>query len=462
MPESSHPQAREQPENLVRRLAAKLRHHVLWDALFIAVPPVAAAGYGIWLLLQTARLGGGGAIFGAAIVAVAGSYAIVRRYRPFVPTISAVARMIDQRAGTKDHFLTLSTLDGGACPPSFWSRLQRDTADFVARVEPRRDFPYRLKRSAYWSAGLSIVVAVLLQFLLPLALPVAHSGALEVRLHELARELAARPGLRALARELDAVAAKLDDPKMTQQEKQALAQQLEKKIEEQQKKEEQKDNRDLLGQAAGALEGIEQQQVASGQEQQKDQQKGAGGIQSNLPQKGEGESKQNQGGDGKGDSTAQLSTDLQQGKSGQGNPKEPGSEKNQQQAGSEKNDQPDPNRPGQEQKKEQLGKTQGGSKEGAGREKASEEPPPQGSPPAERFYSSGEGKEGIKGAGYVTVQLPEEIAADAKGENRATKDSKSGRTRTQVPVSNAPLPAHVPNAPTEKQPVPIEYRGMIR
>jgi len=197
---------------------------------------------------------------------------------------------------------------------------------------------------------------------------------------------------------------------------------------------------------------MEQQQVASGNEQQKDQQKGAGGIQSNLPQQGQGESKQNQGGSGdsKSDSSAQLSPDLQQGKSGQGNPKEPGLEKNQQQGDAQKNNQPDPNRPGKEQNKEQMGKTQGGSKEGAGREKASEEPPPQGAPPADRFYQTGEGKDGIKGARYVTVQLPEEIAADAKGESRTTKESKGGKARTQVPVSNVPLPAHVPNAATEK------------
>ncbi len=42
------------------------------------------------------------------------------------------------------------------------------------------------------------------------------------------------------------------------------------------------------------------------------------------------------------------------------------------------------------------------------------------------------------------------------------KESKGGKARTQVPVSNVPLPAHVPNAATEKQQVPIEYRGMIR
>ncbi|HYJ16225.1 MAG TPA: hypothetical protein VE170_12095, partial [Candidatus Limnocylindria bacterium] len=105
---------------------------------------------------------------------------------------------------------------------------------------------------------------------------------------------------------------------------------------------------------------------------------------------------------------------------------------------------------------------QGPEKDGAGKNQASEEPP-QGAPPAERFYKAGEGKEGIKGAGYVTVQLPEDLAADSKGQGKPTKAGATGnRARPQVPVSNAPLPAHVPNAPTEKQQMPIEYRGIIR
>jgi hypothetical protein len=112
--------------------------------------------------------------------------------------------------------------------------------------------------------------------------------------------------------------------------------------------------------------------------------------------------------------------------------------------------------------KEQAGKTQGGSKEGAGKQQASDQPPPQGVSPADRLYPSGEGKQGLQGAGYVTVQLPEEIAADGKFESRPSKDSKSGRSRSQIPVSNVPLPAHIPNAASEKQQLPIEYRGMIR
>jgi hypothetical protein len=60
------------------------------------------------------------------------------------------------------------------------------------------------------------------------------------------------------------------------------------------------------------------------------------------------------------------------------------------------------------------------------------------------------------------VQLPEELAAEGKGVGQK-KESKGGKTPgSQVPVSNIPLPKHVPDAPAEKQQMPLEYRGIIR
>jgi hypothetical protein len=310
----------------------------------------------------------------------------------------------------------------------------------------------------------SLAAAILFHFMIPVAGSVIRPVSVQQQLRQVAAKMAQKESLKPLAQELQALAAKLDDPKATPAEKQAAAQEIEKKIEQQMKKEEQKENRDLLSQAANSLKGTEQQQSSSGDEQKKDQDKGGGGIQSNLPQEGKGEGQQNQGGgsDSKGEQSAQTSKDMKQGTSAQGNPKEKGDEKNQQAQGDAKNDQRDPNQPGKEQNQEKVGKTQGASKEGAGKNQSPEEPP-QGAPPAERFYKAGEGKEGLKGTGYVTVQLPEDLVADSKAEGKATKDGgKGNRARPQVPVSNAPLPAHVPNAPTEKQQMPIEYRGIIR
>jgi len=449
-------------EYLLSGLIARLGHHALWDALLIFLPPVLALIYGCILLAQAAWFGQVTA-FGIALMMLGvATVAVVFRYRPLVPNLTTAAHLFDERAGAQDHFLTLATIDSTNTPESLVARLRRETAALGAQVELKRDFPYQPKRSAYWSLGGSLLFAILLPFLVPIADSIVHPASVSQRLIRLAEKMAQTPKLAELSRELKALAAKLDEPKIPPEEKQTALKELEKKVEEQQKKEQENPQQDLLGQAKSELKNAEQEQTASGQEPQKDQQQGGGSVQSTLPKEGQGESKQSQGsgGDEQGEMNAQLSKDGQQGKSAQGNPKEPGSEKNQQQ-GDAKGNQPDPNQRAKDQKQDKLDKNQGGTKDGAGKNQASEEPPA-GAPPSERFYQAGEGKDGVKNAHYVKVQMPEDVIADSKGESRSAKESKAGRAHSQVPVSNLPLPAHLPNAPTEKQQMPIEYRGIIR
>ena len=463
---SSRPSNHEGPENVVHRLVALLSRHVLWDALLIFVPPAAALMSVVVVLFRFAWLNQYAALLTAALILALVALAVLWHRHPLIPTVRSTAHLVDERSGAKDHFLTLATIDPDSQPESFLLRLRQQTLGFLKRVELERDFPYRFKRSAYWSLALSLLAAILVHALLPMAHSARYSVNSREQLRDIAQKMAAKPHLRPLAVELEALATKLDNPKTSPEEKRTLAQKMEQKLEEQSKKEEQKDDRNMLGDASNALSGVEkQQQLASGQDQSKQQQKGGGGIQSNAPQDGQGENKQSQGGSGesKGDSSAQLSQEkMDQGKSAQPNPKEQGQDKNQ--AGDAKNNQnqPDPNHPGKDQNKEKAGKTEGGSKDGAGKQQVPMEAPPQGGPQADRFYKPGEGKEGLGTKGYVTVQLPEDVIADTKGEGRPTKESKNNRARTQVPVSNVPLPAHVPNAPTEKQQVPIEYRGILR
>jgi hypothetical protein len=451
----------EQPESLLQRLVARLSRHLLWDALLIFVPPNAALIFCVGALFWSSWLNPLPALFALALALGATLLAVWLRLRPGRPSITAAARLVDRRTGAQDHFLTLATVDRANEPAQLLTRLRQQASGYRLQIELRRDFPYHFRRSAFWSAGISLFAILLLYFFLPAVQSARPPLNLSRQLREAARELAKNPNFNSLARELEAVAAKLDDPNTPAKEKQALMQQLEQKITEQQKKEEQKENRDSLGQTAQALSGAEKQESsASGQEQKKDQKSG-GGLQTNAQQQGQGESKQSQGGagEGKGESKAQSSKDIDQGQSAPGDSKAPGKDKNRQ--GDGKENQPDPNHPGKD-SQEKAGKTEGGSKEGAGKEQKAAEAPPQSGPLAERFYRPGEGHTGMKGAGYVTVQLPEDVIADAKGETRAIKDSKNNRNKTQIPVSNIPLPAHVPNAAAEKQPLPIEYRGIIR
>ncbi len=457
-------EAQARPEGLVRRLTARLGRHALWDSLLICVPPVLALLAAIFLFAKFAWVGQTAAMAIAIGAMGIGVLAVLLRYRPLIPKPARAAQMIDERAGAKDHFLTLATIDPAQCPESLHTRLRRETDEFAHRVELKHDFPYHPKRSTFWSVGVSVIVALLLYFLLPVVDPLLNPPSAQQLLRDLAEKMAQAPRLNELSQQLKALAAKLDDPKLQPEEKQAAIQELERKIAEQQKQEQEKDNQNMLAQAQDQLKGSEQQQSASGQDQQKDQQKGGGNLQTNLPQEsGQGEGKQSQGdgGESKGETSAQLSKDMPQGKSAQANPNEPGQDKNQQRPGDAKGNQPDPNQPGKEQNNNKFDKNQGGTKDGAGKNQASEEPP-QGAPPAERFYQAGEGKDGIKNPRYVTVQLPEDVQANSKSEGRMTKESKGGRARPLPPMSNAPLPAQIPNAPTEKQQMPIEYRGIIR
>ncbi len=436
----SHDEAQAGAETLVGRVVARLGHHALWDSLLICVPPVLLLLFALFSMSQADWVSLSSAIAITLVLIALGGVAIAGRSR---------------RA--------LATIDASVHEPSLIAQLRRQSDELAGAIEIKRDFPYQLKPAAYRSIGCSLIAALLLYFLLPFVQPLLHPLSVQQRLRELAEKMAQAPRLKELSWELKALAVKLDDPKLQPDEKQAAIQELEKKIAEQQKKADEKNNRDLLAQAASELKDSQQQQSAGGQEQQKDQQSGGGNLQSNLPKDGQGEGKQSQGsgGEGKGESSAQSNKDMQQGKQTAGNPKEAGQEKTQMAQGDAKGNQPDPNQPGKEPNKNPADKNQGGSKDGSGKNQASEEPP-LGAPPSERFLKIGEAKEGLKGARYVTVQLPEEVVAEAKGESASTKESKGGRARKEVPVSNAPLAAHVPNAPSEKQQMPIEYRGIIR
>jgi hypothetical protein len=463
MSSPSHGPESEPAEDLVTRLAARLGSHVLWDSLLIFMPPVLAALFIAFSFFHAAWISPLVFWLTATCLAAVGLVLVILRYRSLIPSVPAAAQVIDRQTESQDRFLTLATLGRSAQPANLVARLRQETSDFGQRIQFARDFPYKLKHSFFRSLAVSTVAAILFHLLIPIAESVIWPVSVQEKLRQVAEKMAEKESLKPLAQELEALAAKLDDPKATPEEKHAASEELEKKIDEQKKKEEEKENRDLLSQAANSLKGVEQQQSASGEEQKKDQDKG-GGIQSNAPQDGKGEGRKSEGGgsDSKGEQSAQMSNDMKQGNAAQGNPTEKGEEKNQQSQGEAKSDQRDPNQRGKEQNNEKAGKNQGAEKDGAGKNQSSEEPP-QGAPPAERFYKAGEGKEGIKGAGYVTVQLPEDVVADSKADGKPTKAGGAGnRARPQVPVSNAPLPAHVPNAPTEKQQMPIEYRGIIR
>src|SRR5690349_20208628 len=119
-----------QPENLISGLAAKLRRHALWDALLLFDPPVFAGLYVIGVPLGTAWLGEVHMLVSAALSLFFGALAVLLRYRPAVPSVSAAAQLLDRQAATQDHFLTLASVEPADWPASFLARLRRDAGNF--------------------------------------------------------------------------------------------------------------------------------------------------------------------------------------------------------------------------------------------------------------------------------------------------------------------------------------------
>ena len=448
------------PEQLVQWLVKKLAHQVFCDAVLVVLPPLAVLLYCLFHLSFNSWLSPWPAVLLGSAALVFGMLAIAIRYRPNIPSVRSVAGLIDDHAGAQDRFLTLATLQPVPGKAFLISRLRREAAGLQSRIALKREFPYRIKAPFYSSLLVSLFAVVLFHLLLPLAHSNFRTEPSYQRLRDLASQMAARPNLKETARALENLAAKIENPRTTPQEKRDLAQTERKKIAALDKTQSQKEDRDLLSHAASTLQGIEEQSGAG--ERRKDQESGGGSIQNDLRQNGESEGQQSTGsGDGKGEQNAPSKSEMQNGQMAQGNMNQEGKEKISGEKSGGNENQPDPNKPGKDQGNERAGKTDGSGANQDGRNKVSEEIPQ--TPPPERFYKPGEGGyQGIKGAGYVTVQLPEELEAAGKG-NGQKRDAKSGKlVPSQVPVSNVPLPKHVPDAASEKQQMPLEYRSIIR
>jgi hypothetical protein len=425
------------------------------------LPPLIAIFYSLFYLHSMGRLAGSGALLAGCAALVASVAAALMRSRPALASPHLAARLIDDRAGAQDRFLTLATLEPSPQVAPLRARLRREAAALQARIALGREFPYRIKQPFYISLLVSLAAAILLQLLLPLAHSTLRSQSPYQRLREVAREMAGRPELQSIGRSLQDLANKLTDPAVPPEQKRDAIREQRQTLQDQNTSQLQQRDRELLSEASGTLESIERQSGAG--ERNQAQQNGSGGIQTNASEHGQGDGREKQasGTNGAGDGTAERQNELQGGQLAKADLQEQAVGKAPQGANGDRGEQPDAGKGSQEQSNaQQPGKNDGPGTSRNGRSKAPEEIP-QAGPPAERFYKPGEeGYQGIKGAGYVTVQLPEELVAEGKGGSNPGKAGKAARS--QVPVSNVPLPRHIPDAAAEKQQIPLEYRDLIR
>jgi len=424
------------PERLLRYLTSRLKKHTVLDLLLLFFPPLFAFFYLAFILYRSGWLGQADLIVASAFFLGASIALWALNHRGLAPPPRFVARLIDEKVAGKDRFLTLTTIDPSLSSPPLLDRLRWEAARLEHRLDLKREFPYHIKRSFFASAIGSLAVIFFFQLFLiigSLSRPLSP-------LQDLAGRLS-RAGLSDLARGLEALEVRLKERGVSSEARRSMIQELLKKVEDRLAgAERQPGDKDLLAQAAQVLRGLEAD-----------------------PGKGEGMRDSGPGQEGKGTGSGEEHQDEGRTEaSAIGDKKKreensPGGEKvsdrgpgTGDRAGDRKLQQ------NREEKKENERMAQTGS-EGRGRKEMRDEIR---GPLPERFLKPGEAEKVLKGARFVTVELPEEEIA---GEGGESVPGKRGRSRARLPVSNLPLrPPDSPDAPPEKQPLPLEYRGLIR
>jgi hypothetical protein len=443
-----------QPEKIIDGVRDRLATHALWQAVLFFLPPLLVFYYVIFFLYRFGWLDADEVMLAGAGLLIVASASAIARSRSLAPSRRHVARLLDDSAGGEDRFVTLATIDSLASPPALLSRLKAEAASLQSRIEFKRDFPFRVRRSFLNSCIGSLIAILLFHALLELAPLLTFDRAESIDLALLGEQLAEFPGFEKLAENLKASAKKLQDPALSNAEKRSLIEELRKQVNGQLAGTEQGSGRgeELLRQTSNQLSGMEEG-LGAGQGRGK----GAGGNQAQSS--GQGGGRGNGAADGgQGEKQSGLKTPTPS--SGTAEKNIPGST---QIAGQEEEKQAGERSGGKDGRQDQGSGLGRGPKENleskngpGGLDAKSSETTPQ------RFLRPGDqGQAGLKGSRFVTVQLPEE---DAGMEGAAVAGDRRRRTSgSKLPVGNLPLSQpDQPNATPEKQMLPLEYRDMIR
>lgn len=439
------------PERLVGRLISHLKRHRLWDSLLLFIPPFLVFSSLAIFLYSSAWVAWGSLIFVSAAVLGMALLLCLWRFRAAAPSLRTAARLIDERVEGKERFVTLATVDPSVCPSSLLARLRHEAAGLLHRLDLDRDFPYRAKRSFFQSLIGSLSAILLFLLFLQIASFFAPPAPRDNELALLAQKLSQIPRFAELARSLETLALRFRESALTSAEQRSLIQEVLKKLASRLVAEQQLGGTasDLLNQAAGALRELEQGLEGN-------QQRGAGGRKEQLSGEGEGDGKETGKGmreEKQGELSGVGGKELKEGRPERGEKQAAGKQQAEKDQGKSESD---------GKGREKSGEVKGMGKEereGKGSRNVGEEIPR--GKPAERFLAPGEeGEKRIKGARFVTVQLPEEETESKAGQGGP---GNRGKIRPKVPVSNVPLQRpDTPEASPEKQHLPLEYRGLIR
>lgn len=163
------------PERTVRRLRRRLCRHRAWDRLLAVLPPLGVVAY-LCAALVARDLAGPATV--AFALAAAGGAALAALSRPGLgrPSSHEAARLLDERTGADERFLTWMTLDRARAHPAFVARLGEQVSALSGSVELGRDFPYRAGRGVPVSLLTCGALAVLVHLSLETPAPSTPSS----------------------------------------------------------------------------------------------------------------------------------------------------------------------------------------------------------------------------------------------------------------------------------------------
>lgn len=423
----------------------------------------------------------------------------LRRARNTVEA-ATVAALIDEKTNGQERFLTLATVSSSETDLPFVALVRRQTEEKTIAFSPQRAFPFSLDRRVFLTIFAS-ALSLLLLFLLPLesaimpptdpALPDAQQEQSEKQRQELekladfARSLmrdGKTPQEKTAGAQLLALAEQLKNPTIPPEEKRRLIEETKQRMEvplpqilpfqldffagkdnkekSDQNNQSQQDGNQQDKNNKNPDPSQTPQQSAAGNQQQQEQKKQPGSQQGDK--KSEQQKPQEAGGGIKFNQPKPEQQGEKRDQPGQNSGEQ--QQANQNQSPNSRTQGIDPNRPG-----DQDGPGQDPKKQGQGPQPNPQQPGQEkkgagstvGGSPGERFLKPGEQSGGFltKDARFVKVRIPFGDAPQGEGENLTENHD---RTQPKTPYSNAPLKEAPPDQVQAKQPVPLEYRTILK
>ena len=443
------------PEGLLLGVRRHLARHAAWDALLFSLPTLLAFCYIAFFSYRFGRLAPSVLLAAGALFFLGCGALGLWRYYSLVPSLAAVARLIDERTQAESRFVTLATVDPRSSSPALWSRLRQEAVSFLRRLDVDRDFPFRLRRSFYDSLIASLLLILLFHLFIELEPRLAGRQKTVEDPAALAERLSQVPRFAELAERLKTLAAKLPDPTVTVDEKRLAIERASEQVKKQlsAQPEQGGNNQELLQQTKNTLSAL-QDNLEKGESGDA----GGSAERSPLGRGGKGEQSEGEG-----------TKDIQQ-RDGQSPSKDLAESSPAQSPTAGAMDSKGKSEGGRSGAgAEPRGKEQGDASKADQTEGARAKPATglgKGNPTgraSERFLRPGEqGGPGAKDARFVIVQLPEEEIESSSGSGSTGTRKKKGSI-ARPPVGNLPLRRpDSPEAAPEQQRMPLEYRGLIK